>query len=123
VWLPKSDGGRVDDEELVAPGKMGNADVLLKGVDVSVSEDADKVADEEDVADSTEVVEDGVSSTGSGSKPGTDTVGKGRDTVGNTSPSAGRPAVRPAGKPTAVGGATGSKVKVSTLVTAPVASM
>jgi hypothetical protein len=123
VWLPKSDGGRVDDdEELVTPGKVGNADVLLKGVDVSVSEDADKVVDE-DVSDSAEVVEDGVSSTGSGSKPERDTLGKGRDTLGNTSPSEGGPAVRPAGKPTAVGVATESKVKVSTLVTAPVASM
>jgi hypothetical protein len=122
VWLPKSDGGRVDDEELVTPDKVENAEVLLKGVDVSVSEDADKVVDE-DVSDSAEVVEDGVSSAGSGSKPERGTLGKGRDTVGNTSLSAGRPAVRPAGKPTAVGGATESKVKVSTLVTAPVASM
>lgn len=106
----------------MTPDKVGNAEVLLKGVDVSVSEDADKVVDE-DVSGSAEVVEDGTASTGSGSKPGSDTAGKGRDTVGNRSLSAGRAAVSPAGKPTAVGGATESKVKVSTLVTAPVASM
>jgi hypothetical protein len=114
VWLPKSDGWRVDDEELPTPDNVGNADVLLKGVDVSVSEDADKVDD--NVSDSVEVVDDGEPSTGSGSSPG-------RDTLGNTSLSAGKPAVRPAGKPTAVGATGESKVKVSMLVTAPVASM
>lgn len=111
----------LDDEELVTPDKVGNADVLLKGVDVSVSEDADKV--DEDVSDSADVVGDAVSSAGPGSKPERGRLGnEGRDTVGNTSPRAGRPAVRPAGKPAAVGAAV-SEVKVSTLVTAPVASM
>lgn len=121
--MPKSDGVRVDDEELVIPDKVGNADVLLKGVDVSVSEDTDKVDD--DVSDSAEVVDvdDVAPSVGSGSKPERDTLGNTSPSVGNTSSSAGKTEVRPAGKPTAVGATGGSKVKVSMLVTAPVASM
>jgi len=109
--LLKSDGVCVE-EELEAPVKVGKADELLKGADVNVSEDDDKEAD---VSDSAEVVDDGAPSVRSGIKPE-------RDTLGNASPIADRMAVTAAGKSSLVGAAE-SEVKVSTLVTAPVASM
>jgi hypothetical protein len=101
------------DEELETPVNVEKADELLEGVDVSVSEDADKEDDK--VSDSAEVVDDGAPSVRSGSRPE-------RDTLGNASPMAVRAAVTTAGK-AGVGGATESEVRVSTLVTAPVASM
>jgi len=100
------------DEELETPVNAGKADELLKGADVNVSEDADK---EEDVDDSAEAVDDGAPSVRSGIRPE-------RDTLGNASPIAVKRAVTAAGK-TGLVGATGSEVRVSTLVTAPVASM
>jgi len=109
--LPKSEGVYVE-EELEAPVNVGKADELLKGVDVRVSEDADK---EGEVSDSVEAVDDGAPSVRSGISPE-------RDTVGNASPIAVKRAVTAAGKPGLVG-AMGSEVRVSTLVTAPVASM
>jgi hypothetical protein len=112
VELPKSEGVCVD-EELETPVNVEKADELLEGVDVSVSEDADKEDDK--VSDSAEVVDDGAPSVRSGSRPE-------RDTLGNASPMAVRAAVTTAGK-AGVGGATESEVRVSTLVTAPVASM
>ena len=93
---------------------VGNADELLKGVDVSVSEeDADREVDE--VSDSVEAVDDGTPSLRSGMRTG-------RDTLGNASPMAVRAALAAAGISSVVRAA-GSVPRVSTLVTAPVASM
>ncbi len=92
------------------PDRVGKADELLKGVDVSVSEDADSEVD-----DSAEVVVDGAPSIISETKSE-------RDTLGNASPSAVRAAEAAAGRSNVVVG-TGSEARVSTLVTAPVASM
>jgi hypothetical protein len=119
VWLLKRDGGRID-EELKTPESVGKADELLKGADVSVSVDADEEDDDAVSSDWAEaVVVDGGPSLGSGSKPE-------RDTLGNASPSAVRPAVTSAGRSSDVGGTgsgLGSERRVSTLVTEPVASM
>jgi hypothetical protein len=93
--------------------RVGNADELLERVDVSVPEDAD--SEEDDVSDTAEDVVDGAPSVRTGSRPE-------RDTLGNTSLRADRPAVTTAGRSSVVG-AGGSELRVSTLVTAPVASM
>lgn len=77
---------------------MGKTDELLKGADVSVSEDADKEVDDSVCA---EVVVDGVPSLKTGTKPE-------RDTLGNASPTALRPAVTPGGISSSDGG-TGSE--------------
>lgn len=101
------------------PESVGKADELLKGADVRVSEDADEEDDAAVSSDWADVVVDGRPSLGSGSKPE-------RDTLGNASPSAVRPAVTSAGRSSEVGGTgsgLGSERRVSTLVTAPVASM
>lgn len=118
VWLLKRDGGRVD-EELKTPESVGKANELLKGADVSVSEDTDEEDDDAVSSDWAEVVVDGAPSLASGSKPE-------RDTLGNAAPSAVRPAVTGAARSSEVGGTgsgLGSERRVSTLVTAPVASM
>ena len=104
------------DEELNTPERVGKADEPLKGVDVSVSEDADSEVDE--VSDSVEVVEavdDGTPSLRSGTRTG-------RDTLGNASPTAVRAALAAAGISRVVRAA-GSVPRIWTLVTAPVASM
>lgn len=90
---------------------MGNADELLKGADVSVPEDAD-TEDEDD--DAVVDVVDGVPSLRSG-------IRSGRDTLGNASPTAVRPAVTPGGISSG-DGVTESERMVETLVTAPAAS-
>jgi hypothetical protein len=66
--------------------KVGKADELLKGEDVSVSEDADNKVDDSSVC--AEVVVDGAPSLGTGIRPES-------DTLGNTSPRAVRPVVTP----------------------------
>jgi len=94
--------------------RVGKADELLERVDVSVPEDADS-EDVSDVSDTAEDVVDGAPSVRTGSRPD-------RDTLGNTSLRADRPAVTTAGRYSVVGAA-GSELRVSTLVTEPVASM
>lgn len=108
------------DEELNTPESVGKADELLKGADVSVSEDADEEDDGAVSSDWAEVVVDGAPSLRSGTRSE-------RDTLGNASPSAVRPAVTSAGRSSVVGGTgtgsgSGSERRVWTLVTAPVAS-
>jgi len=99
---------------LNTPERVGKADGLLKGVDVRVSEDADREVDEV-VSDSVEAVDDGTPSLRSG-------MSTGRDTLGNASPTAVRAALAAAGISSVVRAA-GSVPRVSTLVMAPVASM
>lgn len=126
VWLAKSDGvyatkrvsGRPRggassqqdtlDEELKTPESVGKADVLLKGVDVGGSKDADKEDDGVSVDDAPSVR--------SGIKPE-------RDTLGNTSPTALTTAETAAGISSVAEGAVESGFSVSTLVTWPAASM
>jgi hypothetical protein len=97
---------------------VGKADELLERVEVSVSEDADSEDEDDDVSDTAEDVVDGAPSVRGGSRPE-------RDTLGNTSLRAVRPAVTAAGTRSSVVvvGAAGSELRVSTLVIAPVASM
>lgn len=110
----------VHDEELKADN-VGKADELVKGADVSVSEDADRVR-AEDGSDSAEAVVDGAPSVKSGIKPE-------RDTLGNASTREERPAVTAAGSTSAGGGGattkagSGSERTVDVLVTAPEPSM
>lgn len=98
--------GDVLDEELGGTDKVGKAEEVVKGVKVSVSEDASNEEDE---------VSDGVPSVRSGSKSV-------RDTLGNASLISLKTEVTGAGK-TDLGDLAGSGVRVSTLVTAPVASI
>jgi hypothetical protein len=111
------------EEELKTPDSVGKMDAFSKGVDVSVSEDADK-EDDDDVSDSAEDVDDGAPSVRSGIKPERDTLGNASTTELRAAGIAGgnKGAVVGAGAG-AVVGATGSVLSVSTLVTAPVASM
>jgi hypothetical protein len=98
---------------------VGKADRLLEGAEVELSEIkvSDDVDDEDDVSGSAEVAVDGVASL----RP----IETERDTLGSTLSRAVRPALMVAGRSSDVG-ATGSALlerRVSTLVTAPEASM
>lgn len=91
-------------EELKMPvDSTGNADVLLKGVDVSVLADADKECEVDAVVDDAPWIELGI-------RPE-------RDTLGSTSPEAVRPAE------TTGDGVAGSRGRVETLVTTPAESI
>ena len=111
------DKDKLDEELNIPVDSVGKSDELLKGADVSVSEDADRK--DEDGSGSAEVVAervvDGAPSLISGIKPE-------RDTLGNATPRVVRPTVTPAGV-SRDGGATGSERRVEVLVTAPEPSM
>lgn len=102
VRLLKSDG-KCDEELKMPVDSTGNADVLLKGVDVSVLADADKECEVDAVVDDAPSIKLG--------------IGRERDTLGSTSPEAVTPAE------TTGDGVAGSKGTVETPVTTPAESI